>query len=474
MRYLRAFSKYAIGTGLVLVVGLLTTPILTRLISTEDMGKYSMFMTLGNLISTLLCLGLDQSYLRFYNDEKPESRNYLLRICLLLPMGVFLICGLFLLLFYKPFSVYITGEVSFSLVLLFNAYMLGLMVDRFWTLKIQMAQKEIAYSVLNFIRKIAYLLLALLFIKLSFYEESWDLMLAITLAEVFVLFFARIIELGNWKCVSKKIKTSHGRLLHYGIPFAFASTITLIFHSTDKMMLKALSDYHNIGIYSGAQSIVNLLSQAQAVFVAFWIPVVYEHYSKDNEDTKFYILMNKIVSYVMLMILIGLICFKDLVVLFLGADYREATYVFPFLAFMPVMTTISETTVMGINFKKKTGYHVYISVISMVVNAIGNYFLIKAFGAIGAAISTGLSYSVFFALRTYFSNKVFPVKYALKRYVVSAILVYGLAIYASFGSANLQFFLCAAGIVAFITVLYRDIIIECYKRIKEYLRYKFI
>ena len=109
-----------------------------------------------------------------------------MRICLLLPMGVFLICGLFLFLFYKPFSVYITGEVSFSLVLLFNAYMLGLMVDRFWTLKIQMAQKEIAYSVLNFIRKIAYLLLALLFIKLSFYEESWDLMLAITLAEVFV------------------------------------------------------------------------------------------------------------------------------------------------------------------------------------------------------------------------------------------------------------------------------------------------
>jgi len=194
MRYLRAFSKYAIGTGLVLVVGLLTTPILTRLISTEDMGKYSMFMTLGNLISTLLCLGLDQSYLRFYNDEKPESRNYLLRICLLLPVGVFLICGLFLLLFYKPFSMYITGEVSFSLVLLFNAYMLGLMVDRFWTLKIQMAQKEIAYSVLNFIRKIAYLLLALLFIKLSFYEESWDLMLAITLAEFFVLFFARIID----------------------------------------------------------------------------------------------------------------------------------------------------------------------------------------------------------------------------------------------------------------------------------------
>ena len=114
MRYLRAFSKYAIGTGLVLVVGLLTTPILTRLISTEDMGKYSMFMTLGNLhFYTSLFRSEISLVFRFYNDEKPESRNYLLRICLLLPMGVFLICGLYVCV-YKPFSVYITGEVSFS------------------------------------------------------------------------------------------------------------------------------------------------------------------------------------------------------------------------------------------------------------------------------------------------------------------------------------------------------------------------
>lgn len=73
MKLLKAFSKYAIGTLLVLVVGFITTPILTRMISTSEMGKYSMFMTLGNLISTLLCLGLDQSYLRFYNDEKKKA-----------------------------------------------------------------------------------------------------------------------------------------------------------------------------------------------------------------------------------------------------------------------------------------------------------------------------------------------------------------------------------------------------------------
>lgn len=356
--------------------------------------------------------------------------------------------------------------------MLFVVYMGGLILDRFWSLKIQMAQREIAYSALNVIRKLVYLVAGILLIHISIRENSVNLMLAITISELLVLLSARVFEKGNWKLEKKEIQTSYTKLLKYGIPFTLSSTILLLFHSTDKIMLKALSDYENIGIYAGAQSIVNLLSQAQAVFVAFWIPIAYEHYSKDSKDKRFYVMMNKIVSYAMLMILILLICFKDLVALLLGVSYREAAFVFPFLAFMPVMTTISETTVMGINFKEKTGYHMYISVISMVVNGIGNYFLIQLFGATGAAISTGLSYSVFFVLRTYFAQKVFPVNFALKRYAVSAVLVYILAIYASFNRVNLWFLLFAAVIVLVINMLYRDIITEGYHWISGFLKEK--
>lgn len=472
MKLLKAFSKYAIGTLLVLVVGFITTPILTRMISTSEMGKYSMFMTLGNLISTLLCLGLDQSYLRFYNDEKKESRNHLLNVCLKLPLLAFAVCSAVVLLLYKPVSIYISGEKSLGIAALFIVYMGGLIIDRFWTLKIQMAQKEIAYSALNVIRKLVYLAAGVALIAIGILDNSVNLMLAITAAELFVLLFARIFERGNWKAEDKSIRTQYSKLLKYGLPFTLSSTILLLFHSTDKIMLKALSDYHNIGIYSGAQSIVNLLAQAQAVFVAFWVPTAYEHYSKNTEDRQFYIRMNKIVSYAMLMILVALICFKDVIVMLLGEDYREASYVFPFLAFMPVMTTISETTVIGINFKEKTGYHMYISIISMVVNAIGNYFLINWFGATGAAISTGLSYSVFFVLRTYFAQKVFPVNFALKRYGVSTVLVYFLAIYASFYRVDFRFLLIAAVIVVIISALYRDIILESYQWVSGYLKAK--
>ena len=453
MKLLKAFSKYAVGTFIVLIIGFVTTPILTRMISTLDMGRYSMFITLGNLIFTLLCLGMDQSYLRFYNEEKTENRNYLLKICLRLPIAIFFLSGSILLLFNKQLSEYIYGKQSFGIALLFVIYIGALIFDRFWTLKIQMAQREIAYSVLNIIRKLMYLVAGVFLITLSVWENSISLMLAITIAEIFVLIFARFIDRGNWKCKIKGINTSYKKLLKYGFPFAFSSTITLIFHSTDKIMLKAFSDYHNIGIYSGAQSIVNMLAQAQAVFVAFWIPTAYEHYSNHKEDKTFYVTMNKIVSYVMLMSLIGLVCFKDIIVLLLGESYRDATYVFPFLAFMPVMSTISETTVMGISFKQKTSYHIYI--------------FITWFGATGAAISTGLSYGVFFVLRTYFAQKVFPIPFALKRYAVAVILVYFLEIYGSFYCVNGILLMLALIISSIITWLYKDIIIVGYKILQE-------
>ena len=460
LRLLKTFTKYATGSLFALLAGFITTPILTRLISTEEMGKYSMFITIGSLFASILYLGLDQSYVRFYNDENTDSRVCLLSKCLRLPLFATGIVSILALLFYRTLSNILIGENSFIVVFLFVLYLFGLVLDRFWLLKIRMAQKAGAYSILNVIRKLAYLGIAVILYYVLFGDSSWSLIIAVTLAEFVLLFGARWVERNNWKKVDKTISATDKQLLTYGLPFIFSTTSTLVFHSTDKLMLKALSDYHQIGLYSGAQNIVNLITQVQTVFTTFWMPVAFEHYSKQPEDKDFFIKMNKIISYAMLIISLVLLCTKDIVVLFLGATYRDAVYVFPFLAFMPIMYTVSESTVMGINFKMKTNYHVWISVICALVNAVGNYFLIIRFGAKGAAISTGLSYMVFFALRTILANKVYPVKFALVRFSVACGAVYVMAIIASFSKVTLPYILLSIAITAFITFLYRDIIRE--------------
>ena len=69
-------------------------------------------------------------------------------------------------------------------------------------------------------------------------------------------------------------------------------------------MMKELTDYSQIGLYTGAQNIVNLLTQVQTVFSTFWVPVAFEHFSKNPEDKDFYIRVNKIVSCGMLLIFV--------------------------------------------------------------------------------------------------------------------------------------------------------------------------
>lgn len=458
MKLLKTFANYATGSFFALLAGLITTPILTRLISTVEMGKYSMYITVGSLIASIMYLGLDQSYVRFYNDENEEARNFLLRKCTFIPVAGSTILALTLLIFYRPFSNLIAGEESFALVVLFGFYLIGLVIDRFWLLKIRMEQKAMAYSLLNVARKLSYLILSVICVITVIGNRYWSLIIGVTLAEGVLMIGARLVEKQNWKVTEKRLKTSSQALIKYGFPFIFSTTITLIFHSTDKIMLKILSDYNQIGLYSGAQNIVNLITQVQTVFTTFWMPVAFEHYSKEPEDKEFYIKINKLVSYGMLIIAILLLCFKDIVVLFLGSDYVDAVYVFPFLAFMPIMYTVSETTVMGINFKMKSRYHIWISAVCATVNMTGNYFLITAFGAKGAAISTGLAYIVFFILRTFLANKVYPVKFAVTRFLVACGGVYVLAIYASFSVVTVQFLLAALAVAVLISIMYKDIL----------------
>ena len=86
------------------------------------------------------------------------------------------------------------------------------------------------------------------------------------------------------------------------------------------------------------------------------------------------------------------------------------------------MYTVSETTVVGINFKKKTYWHMLIASVAAGVNVFGNLMLVPVYGAKGAAFSTGVSYIVFFCMRTFISRSLFPVNYHLGKFFISTFV----------------------------------------------------
>ena len=95
----------------------------------------------------------------------------------------------------------------------------------------------------------------------------------------------------------------------------------------------------------------------------------------------------------------------------------------------PIMYTISETTCVGMVLKKKSICQIYVVCISCVVNILGNTILTPIIGAKGAAFSTGLSYIVYFVLRTFFSQKCMCIEFKYKRVAVVIILFLVMAFY---------------------------------------------
>ena len=76
------FVTLFIGSGMNIILSLITTPIITRLVVPEVYGNYSLFTVFGNILLIAACLGQDQVHGRFFyaHDEVDYERHVLKRV----------------------------------------------------------------------------------------------------------------------------------------------------------------------------------------------------------------------------------------------------------------------------------------------------------------------------------------------------------------------------------------------------------
>lgn len=460
MELIKKFFQFALGNIIILLIGLVTTPVITCLVTPEVLGKYSLFNTIGNLCVLLCMMGTDQAFVRFYYEENENARGRLSKILMKFCLGnVMLMCICFLL-FKNLISRIIIGSISPLTAIGLSLFVLFNVIYSIVLLELRIKQRLNMYNILHTLQKLLYLF----FIMTDFHIGIGDvagLVAAVILSYAGSALMGILIEHKTWLIRPKiVIETSHHlkEMLFFGLPILFSSIIAWVFQASDKFMLKFLSNYRELGIYSSTIEIIILLNAVQAAFTTFWIPVAYEHYKNEPDNTCFYTKVNQIISFFMFNIAIFLIMGKSVLGILLGKEYWEAIYSFPFLMFMPIMYTISETTVLGINFKKKTTYHIWISIISATSNIILNALFIPAFGARGAAIGTGLGYFVFWAGRTVFSLKCYKVDYNLGRFLMTTLLVYIYAAYSSFHISGYVTFIWGICLILILCFLYKEIL----------------
>lgn len=455
--FLKHFTIIGGGTMINMMLGLLTEPIITRLVDPADNGKYGIFTMYSSLAVMVLCLGLDQSLVRYYYEkEEDDYKRSLLAKCVVLPViSCLIVSGIVM-------TLSLTGLVKFK----FNPLIMGILcvftlfqlIYRFSLLLLRLEYKSKLYSLLNIIHKLTYLAAVFPLIFLFKENNALALIISTTLASFVCLFSSIAANKRLWKAASDKncCETSKKELMRYGYPYILSMGLAVLFSAIDKISLDIFRTDSEVGIYNSAITLVNVFAIIQSTFNTLWQPMSVEHYTKDPEDKKFYQQGNQLITIVMFFIGLSLILFKDLFVYILGSKYREAATILPFLCFNPIMYTISETTVSGLVFKKKSKMQIVVSVGACATNIIGNIILVPWLGCKGAAISTGISYIVFFTLRTVLSNHYFYVDYKLGRFYLLTFAVVLYSFYATFFKFGLIMIAGYLACVALLIVLYRD------------------
>ncbi len=455
--FLKHFTIIGGGTMINMLIGLLTEPIITRLVDPSDNGKYGIFTMYSSLAVMVLCLGLDQSLVRYYYEKEDEDyKRSLLSKCLVLPVITCLAVSVVVM------TLSLTGLVKFK----FNPLIMGILcvftlfqlVYRFSLLLVRLEYKSKLYSLLNIIHKLIYL--AAVFPLLFLFKENNTMALVIsaTLASFVCVFSSITANRKVWKSASDKnsCETSKKELMRYGYPYILSMGLAALFSAIDKISLDIFRTDSEVGIYTSAITLINVFAIIQSTFNTLWQPMSVEHYTKDKEDRSFYQQGNQLITIVMFFIGLSLILFKDIFVYLLGSKYRDAASILPFLCFNPIMYTISETTVCGLIFKKKSMMQIVICAGACITNVIGNIILVPWIGCKGAAISTGISYIVLFTLRTVLSNHYFYVDFKLGRFYLLTLAAVLYSLYATFFKFGIIMIVGYLACVALLIVLYRD------------------
>lgn len=418
-KILKSIGAFSIGPFATAALGLIIVPLTTHFISPEEYGRSNMFVLAQGLISMFVYLGMDQAYIREYNQVTDKKR--LLYNALTVPLVTSVVLGLLIIVLSEWVSQILfdvrTEYVAVYLMALAFPFMV---ISRFALNQARMDERGLLYSAFSIILKVFVLIftLALFFV----YERSFrSVVYALALAEIvegIILYF--IVLRGYHPFSARMDKELTGRMLKFGIPLLPANIMSWILSSVDQVMLRTLCTYTELGLYTAAHKIVSALGIIQTCFTTIWTPVCFRWYEQKKSQEWFGLVM-KLVSAMMCVLCFGALLCKDILAWLLGAEFAQAIAVFPFLLLNPIMYTMSETTIMGVYFSRKTQYNIVVSIVSGGTSILVNLLLTPYLGGIGAAMATGISYVVFFWVRTLISRKLWW-KFPLGGFVVYTLL----------------------------------------------------
>lgn len=401
------FIASMVSVGMAYIV----TPIYTRIMSSEEFGQVSVFMTWLSIfgIIAMFCL----SYGVFNNgmlDYKTDRDGYSLSM-LALSNTITIVFSIILISVYPLIEQFINIDLP----------LIGVMILVFLTqpaYNFYLARKRYEYEykpalIASIIIAILSPSVAIVAILTTSGSKVYARILGAELAfvAVYLVFYIIILIKGKFK-----INVSYWTYaLKFNFPLIPHYLSIFLLDSVNKIMISKMVNDSATAYYSVASSVASIATIAWSAVNASLIPYTYEKCS-----TKDYKSISKITIPILTLFagisLIVIMLAPEVVAIMATADYWEAIYVIPPVVagvFLKVQYFIYANIVY---YHKKPKYVMYASLVAVIFNIGLNIVFIKLFGYLAAGYVTLIAYLIqatlnYFAMKKVVKEKVYNMRF---------------------------------------------------------------
>ena len=436
---------YTIGNIIIKGIPFFTIPIFTRLLTTNDFGIYSIYLSYEEILSVIIGLGISGTVKIAKFEFKDNFEEYISSV-----INLIAIVGIiFLVISNLSYSFFTLQEwLSRFVVNLIIIQSISVAIYFVVSSKYVIDGDYIKNLLVVFFMTILNIVISLILCVSLFKNSSYlGRIIGTALGTIFVAVFVIFKQNRISPIISKKVYNRFALVL--GLPLILHQLSISLLAQSDKIMIQTLVGNKEAGIYSIGVIITSVLAVIISSIDSAWTPWFYSKLSEKRYD----ILIEKnniLVIFFMYLTLGFLLISPDIIHIMTEESYWDSIYILIpliisiYLNFMYVFSVGVEY------FLKKTAFISMVTVICVFINIILNYIMIKKFGYIGAAYATCISRFFQFLFHYFMARYLLKPKIVSLKYLICSLI--GVCIVAYISNLYIHSIFIRWGIIFIITV----------------------
>ncbi|TFH00547.1 MAG: hypothetical protein E4H13_07210 [Calditrichales bacterium] len=415
-------AVYTVATFIQRLQGLILLPILTDpsyLATRSEYGDYSLIYTFIAFMNVVYLYGMDLAFLRYYflGDHSRET-IYRSAIQFLSISGLFI--SILIYFCADPLSSLVFADPGYSHFIEIGAGILFLdTLCNMPYLILRAEERSVVFTLVRIGRFVLELILNLIFVV--YFKLGVIGILYANLGAAFVNLlillpfqFRYLRGAYSWEAVRG--------LLRFGLPMVPNGMAFLMVEISDRYLMPRLLNKEILGEYSASYRLGTIMLLLVTAFRTAWQPFFLK-VAKDQNAKDIYSRVMSYYVFVAAFVVLTVTMFIEYVVqipiapgiTLLGKNYWGGLRIIPIILASYMIYGIYVNLTVGIYIKKRSELMIIFTGVAAVANIGSNFYLMPAYGMMGAAAATLLAYMIMMLSIFYANQKIYKVRYDYRR-----------------------------------------------------------